>query len=99
LGACAITTLELTIAAPIETTTIANRLLTSNGLRSYSPILKTTIFKFAESFRTRGGHASLELPHVLDASHVRSGLPLSVAGLKSALAQAAPRGLVETPGA
>jgi len=40
LGACANASLELTTAAPIETSMIANRLRTSNGLSLIFPILK-----------------------------------------------------------
>jgi hypothetical protein len=49
LGACAITTLELTIAAPIEISTTASRLLTSNGLRFMFPDPENNDLKITES--------------------------------------------------
>src|SRR5258708_16714268 len=99
LGACAIASLELTIAAPIETaaSATANRLRTSNGLRFIFPDPENNDLKFTKNPSTCRERASLELPDVLDASPRPFGLPVDRGRSESAQAQPRPCALVEAP--
>src|SRR5258708_34494693 len=95
LGACAIASLELTIAAPIETaaSATANRLRTSNGLRFIFTDPENNDLKFTKTPSPCPERTSLELPHLLDASPRPFGPPVDRCRPEAAHAHSRPRPL------